>query len=336
MSSVDLRHTDPSADARRAAHSSAGAGHVEGGFHHETLFYSREDEFVAGTLPFIDDALANDEPVLVAVGNAKIELLKEALGRSADRVRFVDMRVLGHNPARIIPAWQQFLQDNARDGRSVRAIGEPVWPGRSQAELEECQLHESLLNVAFGEGQTWHLLCPYDLDGLDESVIAAARRSHPFIAQDGDSRASEAYARACSASGPFDGTLPPPATHAQELAFTCAELGMLRRVVSEWASRSGLGAERTQRLVLATNELASNSVRHGGGSGTLLLWQEEDTLLVEVRDRGRIREALVGRIRPAAARPMGRGLWLANHLCDLVQIRSASKGSVVRLHMHAG
>ena len=28
----------------------------------------------------------------------------------------------------------------------------------------------------------------------------------------------------------------------------------------------------------------------------------------------------------------GRGVWLANQLCDLVQIRSGAAGTVVRLH----
>jgi anti-sigma regulatory factor (Ser/Thr protein kinase) len=29
---------------------------------------------------------------------------------------------------------------------------------------------------------------------------------------------------------------------------------------------------------------------------------------------------------------VGRGLWIANQLCDLVQIRSSAAGSVVRMH----
>ncbi len=51
------------------------------------------------------------------------------------------MRVLGSNPACIIPAWRRFLAEWAPDGRPVRGIGEPIWVGRSEAELTECQLH---------------------------------------------------------------------------------------------------------------------------------------------------------------------------------------------------
>ena len=46
-------------------------------------------------------------------------------------------------------------------------------------------------------------------------------------------------------------------------------------------------------------------------------------------------EPLVGRERPAGPAG-GYGLWLANQLCDLVQVRSFPAGSVVRLHMRVG
>ena len=67
----------------------------------------------------------------------------------------------------------------------------------------------------------------------------------------------------------------------------------------------------------------------GGGS----LWSEGQTLLCEVHDRGQITDPLVGRVRPTPEQRTGRGLWIVNQLCDLVQIRSSASGSVVRLHM---
>jgi anti-sigma regulatory factor (Ser/Thr protein kinase) len=307
--------------------------HSRRSFHHETLFYAGEGGFLKGTLPFIKEALAAEEPVLVAVGSAKIALLEEALGKDAERVRFTDMHILGRNPARIIPAWRQFLEDHASDGGPVRGIGEPIWPGRSRAELTECQRHESLLNLAFDEGQAWQLLCPYDLEALDQQIIEAAQRSHPFIAQEGASRISDTYLPAYEAPGPFTGELPSPSTQPEELTFTGEALGALRRFVSQRAADASLDANRTEDLVLAVNELATNSVYHGGGRGTLRIWRETQTLLCEVRDRSHITEPLVGRIRPTPDQPAGRGLWLVNHLCDLVQIRSSPNGSVVRVHM---
>jgi hypothetical protein len=55
-----------------------------------------------------------------------------------------------------------------------------------------------------------------------------------------------------------------------------------------------------------------------------------------IRDRGRIDESLAGRERPTAERHSRRGLWIANQLCDLVQLRTFPAGTAVRLHMSRG
>lgn len=306
------------------------------GFHHETLFYSGEDGFVNGTLPFIREALSADEPVLVAVSKVNIELLTEALSHDAARVEFTDMRVLGSNPARIIPAWRKFLQEHALDGRPVRGIGEPIWAGRDDAELSECQRHESLLNIAFDDDQGWRLLCPYDVEALADRVLLAARESHPFIAEEGMSRASDGYETIWDGWSPFAGSLPAPRTEPEELEFTRQDLGILRGAVATFAADALFASERIDDLVLAVDELATNSIYHGGGRGRLRMWTEDATTLqCEVSDRGSFVEPLVGRIQPTPDQWRGRGLWLANQLCDLVQIRSDHAGSVVRLQIRS-
>ena len=85
--------------------------------------------------------------------------------------------------------------------------------------------------------------------------------------------------------------------------------------------------------MLSVSEVASNSVRHGGGSGLLRVWCERAALFCEVHDQGKIDHPLAGRVIPADGQPYGRGLWIANQLCDLVQIRSSAAGTVVRMQM---
>jgi hypothetical protein len=43
---------------------------------------------------------------------------------------------------------------------------------------------------------------------------------------------------------------------------------------------------------------------------------------------------MAGRERPTSERDGGRGLWMVNQLCDLVQLRSFPDGAAVRLHMY--
>ena len=69
-------------------------------------------------------------------------------------------------------------------------------------------------------------------------------------------------------------------------------------------------------------------------AGTLLVWRQDGEVLCEVRDGGRIDRPLVGRELPPRTATGGRGLWIVNHLCDLVQIRSVPGGNVVRVHLN--
>jgi anti-sigma regulatory factor (Ser/Thr protein kinase) len=303
------------------------------GFHHEAVFYRDDDEYLAGTVPDIRDAVAGDGAALVAVANTKQELLRQALGADAEHVQFVDMERLGRNPACIIPAWREFLRDvdPARPGPVV-GVGEPVWPGRSNAELVECSRHESLLNLAFEGGRAWRLLCPYDAGALDEAVLDEACRNHPQLGRGGDRWASDRYCgpRAVLAR---DDTLPTPSRGTVELAFGEDDLVLIRDFVTHSARGAGFAGERLADLVLAVNELVSNTMRHAGGTGVLRLWADGDTFFCEVRDGGRIENPLAGRDRPSDLRGGGRGLWIVNHLCDLVQVRSSAAGSVIRVHM---
>jgi anti-sigma regulatory factor (Ser/Thr protein kinase) len=303
-------------------------------FRHETLFYAGDDEFVHGTVPFLEEGLRKREPVLVAVGRDRRALIERALGRRRDAVGFIDMHELGRNPARIIPVWQRFLDAAAPGGQSARGIGEPIWPGRSAAELEECHRHESLLNVAFDGGRAWSLLCPYDVERLGDDVLEGARRSHPLIAGPAGVQASDRYMRPGSAAEPFRGSLPAPRATVGCTDFVSpSALAPMRSWLSAWAGQAQMSSQKTQELVLAVNELASNSLCYGGGCGTLRAWREDATVMCEVSDAGHIEQPLAGRVDPAPAQGAGRGLWLVNQLCDLVQIRSRDGATTVRVHM---
>jgi len=303
---------------------------VRQGFRHEAMLYRGEDGFLDGTLPFIREGLTNDEAVLVAVSARKAGLLTARLDGAADRVAFLDMAPLGRNPARIIPAWSEFVAENAARGRPFRGIGEPVWPARTAAELDECRRHEALLNVAFDDGPAWRLLCPYDVAALPADAVGVAYLTHPQVCQDGSAHASDAYARGADQ---LAGTLPPPPADREELSFTAETLREVRKLVERAARSAGMDPLRSEDLVLAVSEIATNSIRYGSGGGRFGLWRADGALVCEVADAGQIEDQLVGRRTPSACRPTQRGLWLVNQVCDLTQIRSSPRGTTVRVHM---
>jgi anti-sigma regulatory factor (Ser/Thr protein kinase) len=301
-------------------------------FHHEAVLYAGDDELVPRLQAFVDEGLRRDEPVLAMLESRKLELLREALGQRAERVRFADMGVVGRNPARIIPAWRRFVADHAGAGGGMRGIGEPIWAARSASELSECQLHESLINLAFADVDDFRLVCPYDTTALPEDVIAEARRSHPVVSDEGLENGSRDYRGIEKAAARFGEPLSEPPADAEELTVTLGALRDARRLVHARAQEAGLGA-RSDDLVLAVNEVLSNSLHHACEDGVLRVWREADGLVCEVRDGGHILEPLIGRAEPAIGQIGGHGMWLVNLLCDLVQVRSSAHGSTVRMQM---
>jgi anti-sigma regulatory factor (Ser/Thr protein kinase) len=299
-------------------------------FSHEALFYDDVPAFLDGTVPFIVEGVEAGDAVMVAVDGAKGDALRAALPGVNSHVTILDMKELGRNPGRIISAWATFVTEHASRGRRVRGIGEPIWHGRSPAEIVECQRHEALLNVAFADRRDFLLLCPYDRTLLHDAVLAEAGCSHRVLNQDGEKVPSAAYHGAAS---PFAGGLTAPDGRVPTMRLGEGGLPELRRRVAERATGFGLDRDRVNDLVLAVTEAGANTLRHAGGAGSFRVWEDDHSLVCEVLDGGRIEDPLAGRLQPAEDQPSGRGLWLINQLCDLVQIRSSETGTVVRMHM---
>jgi anti-sigma regulatory factor (Ser/Thr protein kinase) len=185
----------------------------------------------------------------------------------------------------------------------------------------------------FADAADFWLVCPYDTSSLPQAVIEEAERSHPLVAQGGQRRENERYAGLEHAMAAFVEPLSPRPRGHTSSSSTATRSERCARSSRSPRSTPGLASQRADDLVLAVHEVGANSVVHGGGRGVLLIWREADWLVCEVRDAGRIDWPLAGRERPDPLRGSGSGLWLANQLCDLVQIRTFPDGNAVRLHM---
>ncbi|WP_046732524.1 anti-sigma factor RsbA family regulatory protein [Streptomyces humi] len=305
-------------------------GVPSGPFVHPALFYGDEDEYLAGTVPFVQEALDAGEPVAVAVPGENLRLIRAALGAGAGSVLFLDMREAGRNPGRILPGVLLAFADAQPSGRRVRIIGEPVWAGRTATEYPACVQHEALINTAF-QGREVTVLCPYDTTRLDTRAVADAYATHPTYLTAGSSapRTSSAYAPEAVLAH-YDRPLPPAPGPGLPVAFDAGSLSAARHLATDAAVRYGLTGSRLHDLALAVAELTTNSVVHGGGSGTLEVWAEDGHVLCEVRDKGCLTDPLAGR-RPAPRdRRGGRGLLLVNLVADLVRVHTEPSGTTIR------
>jgi anti-sigma regulatory factor (Ser/Thr protein kinase) len=304
-----------------------GAGATRG-LRHEALLYDGDRELIERATDFVRAGVERQEPVLIVLSAAKLARLRSELNGECSHVQFADMAEIGRNPARIIAAWKAFVAEH-RGADQIRGIGEPIHSDRDVHELAECHRHEALLNLALADDPVW-LVCPYDTASLDATVIADALRNHPYVTGETSVRNTGYAPPGVDFDDPLP-ALPPPSA---ELAYEHGTLHAMRRFVAAAALRCGFGEEHVDAIVLAANEVATNSLRHGGGRGTLRVWTHERSIVCELRDAGRIEgQALLGRMRPQAGQAGGHGLWLANQLCDLVQVRSGREGTVVRLHL---
>ena len=261
---------------------------------------------------------------------AKIDRVRSELDGDDDRVLFADW-------ARSAPTRRGSSRSGAGSSTSkvpatAPSEGSESRRGRNPDELVESQRHESLLNLAFPDTPAFRLLCPYDTASLDGAVIEEAVRSHPYVVEEGIKRPSPSYRGLPAIAAPFSDPLPAPPASVQELHFDLDSLDSVRRLVATRAADAQLDEERRSDLVLAVNEIATNSVRHSG-RGLLRVWMGTRWLVCEVVDRGRIENPLAGRQEPTPDQQDGRGLSIANRICDLVQVRTFATGTVVRLHL---
>lgn len=300
-------------------------------FAHPALFYWGITDYLAATVPFIRDGLATGQPTAVAVPGHNLTALREALGTAGSDVHWLDMTEVGRNPGRIIPGVLRAFADR-HAGRTVRIIGEPIWPGRTGTEYPACVQHEALINLAFS-GHTATILCPYDAENLDEQVIADAAATHPLLKRSTGTQHSDDY-QPERVLADYNQPLPPPDSMTA-LTVDATNLTEARAATTRHATHGGLSAERAEDLTLAINELVTNSIEHAHGHATLRYWLEPGNVVCEVQDSGHISDPLAGRLPASREQLRGRGLLLVNQLADLVRTHSAYGTTTTRIYFAA-
>jgi anti-sigma regulatory factor (Ser/Thr protein kinase) len=335
-----------------------GPGSTGPDLRHRALFYRSSADYAAAVADFLLADNAGADAAFVAVPAARHEQLRETLkprlsssieenGRIKDglaagsqpggtlladstaKTVFADMAELGRNPGRILPAIQDFAAATA--GTRIRLVSEPIWPGRTPAEVREATRHEALINLALAQADA-ELLCLYDVTGLPEPVVEDACLTHPLLAGPDRDEPSPAFAGAGEVPPDCDQPLSPVPSGAQVASYR-EDLRAIRQLVAEQARQAALPSTSAVDFVLAVSEVAANTLRHTNSGGTVSLWQNDGELLCQLTDSGYIEDPLAGRLAPDRNRPGGHGLWLVHQVCDLVELRTSPLGTTVRLHM---
>jgi anti-sigma regulatory factor (Ser/Thr protein kinase) len=301
-------------------------------FLHQALIYDSVDEFVAAAVPFVRAGIDAGEPVLVRVKRVNAEALDRALGEDSGRADIAPADGFYDNPSRTRARVRQWA--GARVGASrARMLGEPPWPLDHEAGIREWARHEAVVNIAF-EGWPVTFTCPYDASELPDEIIAAAEATHPSILRSGGAGDSPSYAPPEEFCEELNARTPVRSGHPTlQMPFDIENLSALRTLVSDEGAAAGLWGDRLLDQTLAVDEVATNAILHGSSPARLKLWREEDELIWEVSDTGPgIADPLAGQIAPDPSALDGRGLWMARMICDALEFRCDTDGTVVSLH----
>ena len=302
----------------------------DGEFVHEALLYHGGEDRRTAIGHFAQEAREAGEPLLVAMPSDDLARLRGQLTRTGGDVEFAEIESVAANPACLLPVIDDWIDEHVPAGRA-RIICESVWPGRELPETVESLRQEDVFNRALA-GRAATLLCPYDADGLSPLALEGAQRTHPFLIEAGARRRSATY-RAPDAHDPDERWPLDPAPREAVRYQLEDDLRRFRDAIGTDPRLDGLPGPQRQDLVLAANEAAINAVQHGDGACSAVVWSDDDRVVVEIRAGTAVPNLLAGCRRPDPAAPSGRGLWLINQVCDLVQARSGPAGTTMRMHV---
>lgn len=146
---------------------------------HNALVYQSVDEYLLSAVPFLRRGLEAGEGAIVAHTKAGINIMREALGTDAARVRFVDVGSAYTRPARTLAAYNQVYAQQLQRTPKLRAVAD-VQFGPDPREWDLWTGYEAVFNLSFGHLPAW-VLCSYNANGTPDPILEGVWRTHPEV-----------------------------------------------------------------------------------------------------------------------------------------------------------
>ena len=160
-------------------------------FEHRLLAYGSDDEYVESAVPYLTEGLEQSHAALVVAAPPQIALLRDALDDRSDDVEFADSADWYSSLAGALNRYREYVKQKLEAGAAwIRVVGDPVWAGRSDAEVAAWFRYESLVNLAFAAAPAT-IVCAYDTTSFSDEVIAVARAlPTPWVTEGSSTRVS--------------------------------------------------------------------------------------------------------------------------------------------------
>ena len=151
---------------------------------HSDFRYRTDEQFQRSMGAFLAEGAQRSEAGLAVTTSRNIELLREHLDEGAGTVEFVDSSRFFSTPIAVVDTYRTMFEGALERGADwVRVVGEPVWTGKSDAEVRLWTRYESVLNLVFA---AWPVtfVCVYDERVVAPEIVRSAHLAHPTTLDD--------------------------------------------------------------------------------------------------------------------------------------------------------
>jgi anti-sigma regulatory factor (Ser/Thr protein kinase) len=299
---------------------------------HAAGFHSCDADLLGQLVPLVTAALERCEPVAVALRPVTEEALREKIGSPPGLIPLSQPEGLDSLSGQtvVMRRARELRELTAATGGPVTVLSEHTSrldgvDGSYWTELD------AAVNVALAE-LPLSVTCFFPELPLHLEILDGARYNHPLLLVDGDLRHNSAHR--CPRDVLRDRPAPAPVLLGPpdlRMAFSAWQLHDVRSAVEQAVLAAGYGRTRTEDVVLAVNEVATNAVEHGTTEAQLNVWTGADGFVCEVHDGGTLHDPLPGLRAPHPSDPRGRGVWIARQLCDVLHVWTDDRGTHVRM-----
>ena len=297
-------------------------------FSHDVLVHHNDDELITATRAFVERGLASGGTVLVHGTRQRVALMHDVLG-THPRLEYGLDEDLYQTPTRILFVYQRKLAKLAQNPEPVDVWSTGTVPfGRDPGTQSGWARYESVVNEALS-AYPFHGLCTYDTRTLPESVIAAAKATHPTVRTAQTSSLNTHYHDPEAFLAHPLAHAPEPPDRPPSMAITLTDFADLipaRHLIKSTArASSALRLQAVDEFIVAVNEVMTNGLAHGAPPVHVTQWAELTTLTCQVVDSGPgTLPPLTGYRHPRKSGPAG--LWAARQLVDDLVISNTPQG----------
>jgi anti-sigma regulatory factor (Ser/Thr protein kinase) len=292
---------------------------------HHAFVYESDDEYVARSVPFLQDGLDAGEGCVVANTRHGIAIVRDALGADADRVTFFDVSATYTRPAHAVATYYRAFLEQLRAAPSVRAVAD-FQCGPTPDDWRQWAGYEAVTNLAYAHLPVW-VVCSYDANGLPDPLLDSMWHTHSEVLDDGW-RPSERFE---DPRALMRRLTPEPEPLPLLRSYPGgADLERFREDLARELATENVPEAKALGMLVAGTEIAANAVRHGGGIAEVRVGRADGRFVCEVIDRGPgFDDPVAGYLAPREG--TGSGLWIARQLTWRVECFRSPQGFTVRL-----